>query len=266
VDYWVLAKDHKGRKWSFSSYDRKWHRGWCHEYLTGPLDDIQDTVLDNPLPLGSYIAYCGIDDDPNGSLNIADLVVHDEVNWEVISQPPIYKYDDGTSENAVGLANNGQFCWIHRFDTILGAEDIVDVQVAFGTPLAPGHVTNGAPCTVYVWNDPNDDGDPSNAVLLASQSGTVQNADTDIFNVYSLGSPVTVSGMFYIGCMVDVTPSSDTPASIDLTTPYVTGNGYYAFTISPDLFDENNLSNNNLYENAIGGIPYYYLLRAGYQP
>lgn len=270
VDYWVFLKHESGLKWSFSSYDRQWHTGRRHVYFTGPLMDIQDTVLDEPMPLGKYKARCLIDGCPNGRFDRCYLIARDRVKFEVVPDqpppPPIYQYDDGTSENASGLAGSGEFCWIHRFDALPGAETIDEIQVAFGTPLAPGGAVNGEPCTVYVWNDPDDDGDPANAVLLTSQAGTIQNADTDILNAYALGSPATVSGVFFIGCMTDSAPGSGTPAPMDLTTPYIVGNGWFAFALPPNTFDANDLSNNNLFENVAGtGFGYYYLLRAAYQ-
>jgi hypothetical protein len=75
---------------------------------------------------------------------------------------------------------------------------------------------------VCVWEDPNDDGNPVDAVLLTQQATTVANGDTDILNVVPI-TPVNVNGAFFVGAFCPTqwsTPAlSDFPASIDTTNP-----------------------------------------------
>ena len=76
-----------------------------------------------------------------------------------------------------------------------GSEEITSVDVAWGP------MTNGKPSTVLVYQDPNNDGDPSDAVLLTTADTTVANAGTDTFTSVPI-SPVTVSGKFFVGVLV----------------------------------------------------------------
>ena len=64
--------------------------------------------------------------------------------------------------------------------------------------------------TIAVWSDPNGDGDPSDAALLGSVAGTVQNSGTDTFINYTFSPPVDVSAFssFFVG---DLTPMNNGP-------------------------------------------------------
>lgn len=87
-DVWVLAKDSSDNKYSCgvgSGGICKWYRGWCQEYYSGPLSNINETVFDAPLSIcGLYKVYLGIDNNANGSLNIPLLVDYDMVAFGVI--------------------------------------------------------------------------------------------------------------------------------------------------------------------------------------
>jgi hypothetical protein len=150
---------------------------------------------------------------------------------------------------------------MHRFDTLPYGTTIVDVRTAFGCAKWPGWgPPNGTPCTVYVWDDPTNNNDPSDCVLLTSEATTVQNVDTDIVNTVPLTTPVAVSGHFYVG--VALTYSSGTyllPA--DSTTPYVDGNAWFCIESTPGNFDPNDLTNNSTPPYDYGK---YFLLRAGF--
>ncbi|HTF89595.1 MAG TPA: hypothetical protein VK843_14370, partial [Planctomycetota bacterium] len=92
-----------------------------------------------------------------------------------------YSIDDGTTDSSLGLSLGGTLCWFQRFDTRPQAlfDVIHEIDVAYGFPGNPGFgVNNGTPVTVCVWEDPTDDGDPSDAALLMQISTTVQNNDT----------------------------------------------------------------------------------------
>jgi len=175
--------------------------------------------------------------------------------------PPEYKYDDGSSESVFGLSAGGDMCWMHRFETIPGGETIVDVQIVFGSPSYPGYGPgNGTPCNAYVWDDPTNDGDPSDNVLLNSDPTFVQNVDSDIVNIIPLTTPVTVSGEFYVGCCL-THAAGEFVAPIDQTTTYLTGNAFYCGTNIQGGFDPNHLMNN---QHTPTERNYYWCLRAGY--
>src|SRR6266446_1571157 len=120
-------------------------------------------------------------------------------------EPAQYQYDDGSAEYAISFGNgaeNFEALWFNQFDVQPGADVIVSVSIAWGTPgnITPASVLNGEPITACIWSDPNGDGDPSDAVLLSSVEDTIQEANTDTFITYTFLTPVRVSGTsFFIG-------------------------------------------------------------------
>ena len=103
MDVWVLFTSvDTGKRWSYNKAASRWYRGWCFEYVTGPLDDHSETVLDMPLPMGAYKAYLGLDTDANGMLNIGSVLVYDMVDIDVIQVAGFTEdFDDGVADNWV---------------------------------------------------------------------------------------------------------------------------------------------------------------------
>jgi hypothetical protein len=127
-----------------------------------------------------------------------------------------YRLDDGAADTLVGLtAPGGDLIWLNRFDPVPPFTLIRSIAVAFGG------VPNGRPVTVALWADPNQDGNPSDAVLLATAAGVVANSNTNAFKVYDI--PLTsVSGTFFVGAMVtDFAPGGNPefPARLDWSAP-----------------------------------------------
>ena len=116
-------------------------------------------------------------------------------------------------ENSVGFGNglqNFESLWFNQFDVIAGQTSISTVSVNWGTPLFPDPSQNGTPVTIAVWSDPNGDGSPTDAALLGSVAGTIQNSGTDTFINYTFSPPVDVSAFssFFVG---DLTPMNNGP-------------------------------------------------------
>ena len=75
--------------------------------------------------------------------------------------------------------------------------------------------------TIYLWDDPTNDKDPSDAVLLATGKPVlVENTDPAVFD---LDHPVEVSGDFLVGAMVfhlgAYAGPPEFPAPYDTTLP-----------------------------------------------
>jgi len=128
-------------------------------------------------------------------------------------QVPAYTWDDGSSENRIGLANGGRVAWLNRFVTETNGESIKGVRLAYAG------VANGTPVTVYLWSDPDGDGSPVDAQVIVSAATTVVNADSDILNAVAL--PETYVGppgtSFFVGARIQHA-AGELPAPIDLTT------------------------------------------------
>lgn len=118
-----------------------------------------------------------------------------------------YRLDDGVKEMGVGIQSGGSnsLAWLNRFVIEPGLETITAVRIAFGGSLAAANLPNGSPITVYVWNDPNQNGDPADATVLASVPGTVSGAGTNAFATFTLPTPVTlpVGHTFFAGAVAN---------------------------------------------------------------
>jgi hypothetical protein len=128
----------------------------------------------------------------------------------------LYRYETGNfagGGNGYGPNASGEYVWMNRFNAQLGADSLVQIEVAFGSPFSqPVAMVDGTPARVAVWSDPDQDGNPQDAVLLASVATTVQNANTGVAVTVFLPEPVPVQGKFFVGAAVPVT-AGQTPAS-----------------------------------------------------
>ncbi len=180
----------------------------------------------------------------------------------------VYMLDDGSAEDGVGFGNGAQnfeSLWMNQFNVISGQTMITTVSVAWGTPLFPDPSNNGTPVTIAVWSDPNGDGSPTDAVLLGSVAGTIQNEGTDTFVNYTFNPPVDVSAFtsFFVG---DMTPMNNGPEhfyqGLDETPPshmrsWIAANG------DGSAVDINNVGNNDLIGTIDSfGLPGNWLIRA----
>ena len=81
-----------------------------------------------------------------------------------------YQWDDGTSENSLGLTAGGEIAWMNVFevDTVNGYL-VQDIEVCFGSAAFPGGsgVVPGQDFGVYLWGD--NDGDPTTGATLLAE-------------------------------------------------------------------------------------------------
>jgi hypothetical protein len=122
-----------------------------------------------------------------------------------------YALDDGTGESNIGLGGGGDFVWLNQFTVAPSMDELVGVDVVWGTSFPVG-----LPATVLVYGDPNGDGAPDDAVLLATQpTESVANGDDSFIAV---DIPVTVVGgvgaNFFVGVFVEQ-PDGGFPARRD---------------------------------------------------
>jgi hypothetical protein len=170
-----------------------------------------------------------------------------------------YRYDDGTSDDLLGLTNGGELAWIHSFEADNGSDTISSIQVSWGSALWMGYSPgNGSPANVYVWDDPTNDGDPSDAVLLTQYATTVTNVDTDILNDIDIpDTPVT--GTFFIGASL-MHSAGQYVCPMDTGSPFG-GEAWIVGEVGM-AFDPSNLGANGVFDNMGNIIPAYFLLRA----
>jgi hypothetical protein len=150
--------------------------------------------------------------------------------------PLLYAYDDALPEFWVA-SDAPNMAWLNRFTIEEGKERIIAIDVMYG------QVPVGKPHTIYLWSDPNGDGNPNDAQVLAEVATLavdVQEAFTytrvDIPDI-DLGPAGTT---FFVGAITSFVPFSEFPAPKDGTPP----NGASWLVGNFGAIDPNDLSNN----------------------
>lgn len=168
--------------------------------------------------------------------------------------------DDGSTETSVGLSDDGTLIWFNALEAQPGCEQISEIWIVWGSFGSPSSPPNGSAAHVYLWEDPNDDGNPSDAVLLMAHPVEVQNSGTGAEARYNI--PLTsVSGTFFLGASYDG-PALTYSGAVDTTTPVVDPpvSWFTAALFGP--FDPENLPAYSPELLVDGGIPGEWVMRA----
>jgi len=123
--------------------------------------------------------------------------------------------DDGTSSASVGTNVIGHdILWMHSQGDVSTTTVVKSISTAWGSPVSLAGPPNGSPARVGIWSDPNNDGDPTDAVLIQEVATTVANTNTDMFQTVNLSPSVLISGRYFIGAS---TAAAVRPAPLDQT-------------------------------------------------
>lgn len=109
-----------------------------------------------------------------------------------------YKYDDGSANVRTTTTFPAEMLWGNVYQAQPGADLITQIGVGFGRlPL-------NTPIRLWVFDDPNDDFDPRDAVLLSESTALSGTASIAVLNLYNI-TPVRVSGVFFVAvsCFTD---------------------------------------------------------------
>jgi hypothetical protein len=129
----------------------------------------------------------------------------------------LYALDDGTSETALGTGQGNDLLWLNSFDTQPGAELITAIQVQWG--ISTSFTGADLPVSVLLYDDPNNDGNPMDAVLLTSAMTTAMQYGTGNYVEVAI-APTEVSGGFFVAALLEDAPDGSTfMAALDTTTP-----------------------------------------------
>jgi hypothetical protein len=127
----------------------------------------------------------------------------------------VYRLDDGAGNFNIGPSQfDANMTWLNTFQTEPGAERIGRVLVSFGDIEDNDGVAGPDGVTVAVLDDPTDDGDPTDAVLLGTGTGVWTDAGPNVFLAFDLDEPVEVEGTFFVAVMMDVLQRAN-PARMD---------------------------------------------------
>jgi hypothetical protein len=116
----------------------------------------------------------------------------------------LYSYDDGTAEAGVrGGPPRPADLWIaNGFTAVPGASLIKSIDIAYGTPFAGTNPPiNGLPVQILLYDDPTDDMNPTDAVLLTSVMTVAAGANTNTFINVPI-TPTAVVGDFFVAALM----------------------------------------------------------------
>ena len=147
-----------------------------------------------------------------------------------------YQYDDGSTENGLGLTSGGELVWIHHFTAEPGAEMIDTIMTSFGWSASPGGsgVTPGMDVRVYVWCDPAGSGQATGATIVREATGSADAAaiETDIPQAIAI-DPICIieecpNESFFVGASV-LHAAGYFPVPMDQTSPV--GESWIAYVV-----------------------------------
>ena len=156
--------------------------------------------------------------------------------------------DDGTAEDSVGLTNGGSLYRLNSFPVDGGNNIITSISIAWGTPAFPDPSLDGLAYTAVLWSDPNGDGSPTDAVVLAQAPGVISQQGTDTFLTSVIPPTMVTTPNFFVGFLITHN-AGQFPAAFDETAPTLPNRSWVS--ASGDI---NNLSDAAPIEVATGGL------------
>lgn len=223
----------------------------CNDDACGTL---QSALTFNALAGASYLIHLGTFPGAAGGTG----------QFDITPSAPVSdcRIDDGTSEQSIGLTAGGRIVLLQSFGTAGERTLVTSVSAAYGTPAFPGgSVAPGTPVDVLVWDDPNDDGDPDDCVLVFQGAGVVGGSDADVFDTYPT-TPSVLDGVFFVGVGL-AHAAGQFPMSLD-TSSCSTGTPAWAVGATSGPIDYAVLTNNQIpplnISSIFGAVA---LLRAG---
>jgi hypothetical protein len=127
-------------------------------------DDCEDCDR-NGIPDSLDLAAGAADCQPDGILDRCQLAD---------DGPLVYRRDDGTAEIYVS-SDAPNMAWIAQYTVQKGGERINGIDVLHA------QMPVGFPVDVYLWSDPNGDGNPTDARVLAHVATTIQFPDSNTY-------------------------------------------------------------------------------------
>jgi hypothetical protein len=148
-----------------------------------------------------------------------------------------YALDDGTGTFNIGPSQfDAQMLWGNYFDALPGYETITSISVSFA-----GSVPIGEPVTLLLFDDPDNDLNPTNAVPVAQATGMTVAAPSNTFIHFDIpDTPIT--GGFFVAAMMNLN-QGQAAARMDPQSQH--GRSWLFFDGEIDL-------------NDLGGSPLYY--------
>src|SRR5262249_53188612 len=150
---------------------------------------------------------------------------------KLIGRVPLFTYsiDDGTAEDSIGLTSGGTFVACNEFPVTGGNNVITSISIAWGTPAFPDPSLDGLPYTAVLWSDPNGDGSPTDAVVLAMAPGTISQQGTNTFITTTIPPTMVATTNFFVGFLITHV-AGQFPAAFDEDPPTFSNRSWVAQT------------------------------------
>lgn len=152
-----------------------------------------------------------------------------------------YSYDDGVRDTNIGPPSsfekfpNTDMIWGNYFHLENGYDQLTEISLSVGTLLEEPESIS-----LIVWNDPNDDGDPTDiagAPLTSFDVDVTTTAGGELLS-FDLPSAVTVDGGFFVAAALrSAAPGEDRPGAVDTSD-----SGEHSWLMYSPNLDESNLS------------------------
>ena len=177
-------------------------------------------------------------------------------------------YTNGPASAGIGSVTGGTYVPMVYIDCL---PQISTIEVQFGRVGATVPI-DGLPLTLAVWDDPTDDSNPADAVLVATMpiTGGITGGHTGRWQSYSVtalrGNPILATGGMFLGVAVSYAPQSGAgPAAIDFAS-FATGRMWMGAREPslPGAYDFTNISGNSFLRPVqnLGFPPGNWLIRA----
>lgn len=162
---------------------------------------------------------------------------------QLLTDPAQMLYDDGSSESGIGIRDAfGELVWLAPYQVSGGRNLVTGITVSWSFATTEGDAT-----TLCLWEDPDDDGDPTNAVLLETIETTVQDPGTDTFFTLSWAEKHNVGSdgdWFFVGVINQMNgPDEWAVGTYDTNNPTPTpGMAWADFVTGGGTIDPSDLS------------------------
>jgi hypothetical protein len=169
----------------------------------------------------------------------------------------------------------GDLMWLNSYTVETGGEILKSVSLTWGKPApqtAPSQIggsptsgladwqTRDYPATIFLYSDPNNDGNPNDAQLLTQAETRVANPDTTQLTTVNLSpTQLAVGQKFFVGALLRNLERNQRPATANVNSQNP-GRSWFAIgnhgDDQPSNFDAVNLANNFVSgENQQSPIP-----------
>jgi len=157
----------------------------CNDDAGGTLQSSMVFAVTNGETYLIQVGLYGGTTPPAGGVGVLDVTINPALACGTL--------DNGNDDNGLGLINGGQLMVMNRADCLASVDSI---DVAYNTVL------DGSAVEVCVYDDVDQDGDPTNALLVSTHPSVVANSGTGLLNNEPLPASVVITGDCYVAVVV----------------------------------------------------------------